>query len=174
MSAFVESNRARTEFIADQVFVKAEYYSANSQFSAGSEKNASSPLRKNLAFIRQGEYESLPAKLPALPPDYGPAVYSPEISRTGASIIGARNFLIAFNISLNTQEVSLAKEIAAVLVKAFLQYSGSFKVVTLEIFLFRALCLKSGIISGIFRNLPDKHFSVFGLHQKDTAAGMTA
>ena len=79
------------------------------------EKNASSPLRKNLAFIRQGEYESLPAKLPALPPDYGPAVYSPEISRTGASVIGARNFLIAFNISLNTQEVSLAKEIAAVL-----------------------------------------------------------
>lgn len=56
MSAFVESNRARTEFIADQVFVKAEYYSANSQFSAGSEKNASSPMKTNSDNLRQSSF----------------------------------------------------------------------------------------------------------------------
>lgn len=79
------------------------------------EANASHVMRKNLAFIRQGEYESLPTKLSLLPPDYGPASYSREVAKTGAGIIGARNFLIAFNISLNTQNVSLAKEMAAAL-----------------------------------------------------------
>lgn len=79
------------------------------------EANATQPTRKNLAFLRQGEYENLPSKLATLPPDYGPVSYSQEVAKTGASVIGARNFLIAFNISLNTQDVSPAKEIAAVL-----------------------------------------------------------
>ena len=67
---------------------------------------------KNLASIRQGEYENLPEKMRTLPPDYGPCLFSPSVATTGASIIGARNVLIAFNISLNTTDVSLAKQIA--------------------------------------------------------------
>lgn len=77
------------------------------------EANARTAERKNLAFIRRGEYENLPQKLCTLPPDYGPHQFSPMVARTGASVIGARNFLIAFNISLNTQDVSIAKQIAA-------------------------------------------------------------
>ena len=79
------------------------------------EQNASSPVRRNLAFLRRGEYESLPQKLAALPPDLGPQNFSPVVAKTGATVIGARNFLIAFNMSLSTQDVSAAKEIAAVL-----------------------------------------------------------
>lgn len=79
------------------------------------EANAADEARKNLAFIRRGEYESLPQKLKELPPDYGPAEFSPSVQKTGAAVIGARNFLIAFNVSLNTQDVGVAKEIASVL-----------------------------------------------------------
>lgn len=79
------------------------------------EENAASPERKNLAFIRQGEYESLPQKLKELPPDFGPREMTPQTAKTGACIIGARNFLIAFNVNLNTQDVSAARQIAAVL-----------------------------------------------------------
>ncbi len=77
------------------------------------EANARTHERKNLAFIRRGEYENLPEKLKNLPPDYGPQLFTESVSRTGASVIGARNFLIAFNVSLNTQEVAFAKQIAA-------------------------------------------------------------
>lgn len=77
------------------------------------EANARTPERKNLAFLRQGEYESLPEKLNTLPPDYGPHTFTETVARSGASVIGARNFLIAFNISLNTQNVLAAIEIAA-------------------------------------------------------------
>lgn len=79
------------------------------------EANAQTPERKNLAFIRRGEYESLPQKLTELPPDIGPRVFSPNTAKTGATVIGARNFLIAFNVSLNTKNVTAAKEIAAAL-----------------------------------------------------------
>lgn len=77
------------------------------------EENARCIEHKNLATIRQGEYESLPQKLQSFPPDYGPCIFSENVARSGASVIGARNFLIAFNMSLNTKEVSLAKQIAA-------------------------------------------------------------
>jgi len=76
---------------------------------------ASAPERKNLAVLRKGEYESLPQKLKELPPDFGPAEFSLSVQKTGAAVIGARNFLIAFNISLNTRETGPAKEIASVL-----------------------------------------------------------
>lgn len=79
------------------------------------EANAQTNERKNLAFLRRGEYENLPEKLKTIPPDFGPLVYSGTVARTGATVIGARNFLIAFNISLNTQDVTPAKAIAAVL-----------------------------------------------------------
>ena len=77
------------------------------------EENAATPERKNLAFLRRGQYESLPEKLKTLPPDFGPCEFSARVAKAGATVIGARNFLIAFNISLSTQNVELAREIAA-------------------------------------------------------------
>ncbi len=75
------------------------------------EKSATSPERENLAFIRQGEYEALPEKLkkPEWKPDYGPAEFNPK---AGATVIGVREFLIAYNISLNTREKLHATDIA--------------------------------------------------------------
>ena len=77
------------------------------------EENARSKERRNLAFIRKGEYESLPEKLRELPPDYGPQTWSEHVAKTGATVIGARKFLIAFNMSLDTQDVATARAIAA-------------------------------------------------------------
>lgn len=75
------------------------------------EKSATSPERINLAKIRQGEYESLPEKLkdPKWKPDFGPAEFNPK---TGATVIGVREFLIAYNINLNTREEKYATDIA--------------------------------------------------------------
>ena len=77
------------------------------------EENASTAERKNLAFLRRGEYESLPAKLRQLPPDLGPMELTESVAKTGASVIGARNFLLAYNVSLNTTDTAPAKQIAA-------------------------------------------------------------
>lgn len=77
------------------------------------EAAATSEERKNLAFIRRGEYESLPEKLRTFPPDFGPKEFTPSVARTGACIMGARNFLIAFNLNLNTQDPAPARQIAA-------------------------------------------------------------
>lgn len=76
------------------------------------EEAATAPLRKNLAVIRAGEYEGLAKKImdPVWKPDYGPTRFN---ARSGATVIGARDFLIAYNINLNTQSVSVAKSIAA-------------------------------------------------------------
>lgn len=93
------------QFVGEQLQIPVYLY----------EENASSLERKNLAFLRKGEYESLPEKLKTLPPDFGPGKFTTSVAKTGASVIGARNFLIAFNVSLNTQDVQIAKEIAAVL-----------------------------------------------------------
>lgn len=82
------------------------------------EGNARTPARKNLSFIRRGEYESLPEKLKNFPPDYGPTEWSEPIAKTGATVIGARPFLIAFNMSLNTPDVLIAKKTAAQLREA--------------------------------------------------------
>jgi glutamate formiminotransferase/formiminotetrahydrofolate cyclodeaminase len=67
--------------------------------------------RANLANIRKGEYEGLAEKLRDLQwkPDFGPAVFNP---RTGATVIGAREFLIAYNITLNTRDKHAAADIA--------------------------------------------------------------
>jgi glutamate formiminotransferase/formiminotetrahydrofolate cyclodeaminase len=75
------------------------------------EEAASCPERRSLAFIREGEYEGLAEKLqrPEFKPDFGKAVFNP---RAGATVIGAREFLIAYNVNLNTRNVKLAKEIA--------------------------------------------------------------
>ena len=75
------------------------------------ENAASSPARRNLADIRAGEYEGLAAKLadPAWQPDFGPATF---VARSGASVIGARPFLVAYNVNLNTVDKRLATRIA--------------------------------------------------------------
>lgn len=75
------------------------------------EKSARIAQRRNLAFIRMGEYEALPQKLnkDEWKPDYGPQQFNP---RTGATVIGVREFLIAYNINLNTSEVKYATDIA--------------------------------------------------------------
>lgn len=67
--------------------------------------------RKSLADIRKGEYEALPTKLadPSFKPDFGPAKFN---SVSGATVIGARPFLIAYNVNLNTKSKKLANEIA--------------------------------------------------------------
>ncbi len=72
---------------------------------------ATTPARRNLPDIRQGEYEGLPRRLadPAWAPDFGPAQFVP---RSGATVIGAREFLIAYNINLNTRDRTTASRIA--------------------------------------------------------------
>ena len=75
------------------------------------EEAATRPERRNLADIRKGEYEGLADKLkdPDWAPDYGPAEFNPK---SGATVIGAREFLIAYNVNLNTRDRKLAQEIA--------------------------------------------------------------
>jgi len=75
------------------------------------ENAATRPERVNLADVRAGEYEALPEKLkkPEWKPDYGPAEFN---ATAGATSISAREFLIAYNINLNTRDVAIAKDIA--------------------------------------------------------------
>jgi glutamate formiminotransferase / 5-formyltetrahydrofolate cyclo-ligase len=76
------------------------------------EEASANPARKNLEDIRRGEFEGLAAKMasPGWTPDFGPA--TPHVS-AGASVIGARMPLIAYNINLNTDRLDVAKKIAA-------------------------------------------------------------
>jgi glutamate formiminotransferase len=76
------------------------------------EDAASSPDRRNLEDIRRGEFEGLAAKMakPGWAPDFGPARPHPS---AGASVIGARMPLIAYNINLATDRLDVAKKIAA-------------------------------------------------------------
>lgn len=76
------------------------------------EEAARTPARRNLEDIRRGEFEGLAAKLrqPEWTPDFGPAV--PHVS-AGASVIGARMPLIAYNINLATNRLEVARRIAA-------------------------------------------------------------
>ncbi|MEF8834603.1 MAG: glutamate formimidoyltransferase [Candidatus Thermoplasmatota archaeon] len=78
------------------------------------EEAATEPKRENLATIRSGEYEGLDEKLidPDWKPDYGPAEWNQRVKRTGATVIGAREFLIAYNINLNTKNKKVAWDIA--------------------------------------------------------------
>lgn len=75
------------------------------------EYSASAPERKNLAHIRAGEYEGLANKIkqPEWKPDFGSADFN---AQSGATVIGARNFLVAFNVNLNTTSVRRANSIA--------------------------------------------------------------
>ena len=76
------------------------------------EEASDNPLRKNLEDIRRGEFEGLAAKMttPGWAPDFGPPAPHPS---AGATVIGARMPLIAYNINLNTDRLEVAKKIAA-------------------------------------------------------------
>lgn len=75
------------------------------------EHAALDPARRNLADVRAGEHEGLEAKLadPAWQPDFGPAEFN---ATSGATAVGARNFLVAYNVNLNTTSTRRANAIA--------------------------------------------------------------
>src|SRR5664280_958370 len=75
------------------------------------ENAARKPERRNLANCRSGEYEGLRKKLtdPEWKPDFGPSVFN---ERAGATAVGARDFLVAFNVNLNTTSTRRANAIA--------------------------------------------------------------
>jgi glutamate formiminotransferase / formiminotetrahydrofolate cyclodeaminase len=88
------------------------------------EEAATRPERTNLEDVRRGQYEALKIEINTNPlrrPDFGPAQLGPA----GATIIGARNPLVAFNVYLTTSDVSVAKAIA----KAMRASSGGFRYV---------------------------------------------
>ncbi|GJQ52650.1 MAG: hypothetical protein HKUEN02_14970 [Anaerolineaceae bacterium] len=88
------------------------------------ESAATRPERVNLENIRKGQYEGLKTEIESDPnrkPDYGPS----KLPKAGATVIGARNPLIAFNVYLTTDDVSVAKKIA----KAVRQSSGGLRYV---------------------------------------------
>jgi glutamate formiminotransferase len=88
------------------------------------EEAASTPARRHLEDIRRGEFEGLAAKMaaPEWAPDFGPSTPHPS---AGASVMGARMPLIAFNINLATDRLDVAKKIAA----AIRHSSGGFRFV---------------------------------------------
>ncbi|MGI5852795.1 MAG: glutamate formimidoyltransferase [Bacillota bacterium] len=76
------------------------------------EEAATRPERKDLAYIRKGQYEALKAEMGVQPerdPDFGPARMHPT---AGATVVGARMPLVAFNINLGTSDINIAKRIA--------------------------------------------------------------
>jgi glutamate formiminotransferase len=86
------------------------------------EEAATRPERRNLAFVRQGQFEGLAeliGKDPERDPDFGPRHIHPT---AGATAVGARFFLIAYNINLKSDDVQLAKRIA----KAIRERDGGF------------------------------------------------
>jgi len=78
------------------------------------ENAATEEKRRNLANVRAGEYEALPDKLsnPAWQPDFGPNQFDDEVAQSGAVAISARDFLVAYNINLNTTSTRRANAIA--------------------------------------------------------------
>lgn len=75
------------------------------------ESSATAPHRVNLADIRKGEFEGMAEKMkdPMWKPDYGPGTIHPT---GGVTAIGARDFMVALNVNLNTDNLAIAKEIA--------------------------------------------------------------
>jgi glutamate formiminotransferase len=75
------------------------------------EYSATTLLRKNLAYLRKGEYEAIAEKIKSAEwkPDFGKQQFNPKF---GMMALGARKFLIAYNINLKTKDESIAKEIA--------------------------------------------------------------
>jgi glutamate formiminotransferase/formiminotetrahydrofolate cyclodeaminase len=101
MDQCVEVSRALGRRLAEALALPVYFY----------EYAATRPERRNLADIRTGEYEGLREKLakPEWAPDAGPATFN---ERLGASVVGAREFLIAYNVNVNTRDQKLANEVA--------------------------------------------------------------
>lgn len=77
------------------------------------ERAATRPERRDLAYVRRGEYEAIRDEIALYPeraPDFGPR----QVSAAGAVAVGARPFLIAYNVNLDTTDVQMAKDIAKV------------------------------------------------------------
>lgn len=96
--------RALAERIANEARIPCFCYEAS----------AFKPERRNLAVCRAGEYEGIAERIvdKDKAPDYGARPYDESIARTGCSVVGARDFLLAVNFNLNTTSASLAHEIA--------------------------------------------------------------
>ncbi|MEI6276938.1 MAG: glutamate formimidoyltransferase [Prolixibacteraceae bacterium] len=101
MEETVEYARALAKRVGDELQIPVYCY----------EQAAFQPERQSLANCRSGEYEGLPAKLASeqWKPDFGPSQFN---ERSGAIAVGARNFLIAYNVNLNTNSVRRANAIA--------------------------------------------------------------
>jgi len=101
MEETVEYARRLADRLADEVGLSIYCY----------ENAALVPERRNLADVRSGEYEGLAARLqdPDWKPDFGPDTFN---ARSGATAVGARNFLIAYNVNLNTTSTRRANAIA--------------------------------------------------------------
>jgi len=119
MEECVELAREVAERVAGELGIPVYLY----------EEAASTPERRNLAYVRKGEYEGLPEKLkdPNMQPDYGKPVFN---KKSGATAISAREFLIAYNINLNTRDRLIARDIAfAVREKGRVKRDGDGKIV---------------------------------------------
>ncbi len=101
MAECADLARAVGRRIGDELQIPVYFY----------EHAAASEERRSLANIRAGEYEGLADKLasPAWAPDAGPARFN---ARSGGTVVGAREFLLAYNVNLNTLDRRLANEIA--------------------------------------------------------------
>lgn len=102
MEECVELAKKFGEKVADELKIPVFLY----------EEAAGKPENKNLADVRKGEYEGLKIEIekdPVRRPDYGPAKMHPT---AGAIVVGARKFLVAYNVNLDTTDVAIAKEIA--------------------------------------------------------------
>lgn len=104
MEEVVKYARALGERIAKELDIPVYCY----------ESAAFKPERKNLAVCRQGEYESLSARLNTedQAPDFGPKQWSEKVAKSGATAVGARDFLLAVNYNLNTTSTRRANAIA--------------------------------------------------------------
>lgn len=101
MEETVKYAHALAKRIGEELFIPVYCY----EFAAQSEE------RRSLANCRSGEYEGLPKKLkdPHWKPDFGPAEFN---ARAGATAVSARNFLIAYNVNLNTTSTRRANSVA--------------------------------------------------------------
>lgn len=101
MDECVELAKKLGQRVAEELKIPVYLY----EYAAASEE------RRSLARIREGEYEALPGKLKQekFKPDFGKPVFN---AKAGATVIGAREFLIAYNVNLNTRNVKIARKIA--------------------------------------------------------------
>lgn len=104
MEETVEFARKLAERVGKELLIPVYCY----EFAAKSEE------RRSLASCRSGEYEGLREKISTVKwkPDFGPSQWSETVAKTGATAIGARNFLVAYNVNLNTTSTRRANAIA--------------------------------------------------------------